>query len=88
MKGAWIVISIIAAARALPSPVRRVALKKGGVLGGGKQLSLIPKYLSKAQLADPRSTRTSLDFPLWCAEQDVAAQEPDGDGAVEETEDM
>ena len=53
-----------------------------------KQLSLIPKYLSKAQLGDPRSTRTSLDFPLWCAEQDVAAQEPDGDGAVEETEDM
>ena len=68
--------------------IARVALKKGGVLGGGKQLSLIPKYLSKAQLADPRSTRTSLDYPLWCAEQDVAAQEPDGDGAVEETEDM
>ena len=68
--------------------MRRVALKKGGVLGGGKQLSLIPKYLSKAQLADPRSTRTSLDYPLWCAEQDVAAQDPDADGAVEETEDM
>ena len=51
-------------------------------------LALVPKYLSKAQLGDPRSTRTSLDFPLWCAEQDVAAQEPDGDGAVEETGDM
>ena len=88
MKGTWIVIAFFSAACALPSPVRRVALKKGGVLGGGKQLSLIPKYLSKAQLADPRSTRTSLDFPLWCAEQDVAAQEPDGDGAVEEKEDM
>ena len=69
--------------------IARVALKRNGVLaGGGKPLSLIPKYLSKAQLGDPRSTRTSLDFPLWCAEQDVAAQEPDGDGAVEETEDM
>ena len=68
--------------------IARVALKKGGVLGGGKQLSLIPKYLSKAQLGDPRSTRTSLDYPLWCAEQDVAAQDPDADGAVEETEDM
>ena len=56
------------------------------MLGGGKPLALVPKYLSKAQLADPRSTRTSLDYPLWCAEQDVAAQEPDGDGAVEETE--
>ena len=68
--------------------IARVALKRNGVLGGGKPLSLIPKYLSKAQLGDPRSTRTSLDYPLWCAEQDVAAQEPDGDGAVEETEDM
>ena len=69
--------------------IARVALKRNGVLlGGGKPLALVPKYLSKAQLADPRSTRTSLDFPLWCAEQDVAAQEPDGDGAVEETEDM
>ena len=68
--------------------IARVALKRNGVLGGGKQLSLVPKYLSKKQLTDPKSTRTSLDFPLWCAEQDVAAQEPDGDGAVEETEDM
>ena len=68
--------------------VARVALKRNGVLEGGKPLALVPKYLSKAQLGDPRSTRTSLDFPLWCAEQDVAAQEPDGDGAVEETEDM
>ena len=68
--------------------IARVALKRNGVLGGGKQLSLVPKYLSKAQLGDPRSTRTSLDFPLWCAEQDVAAQDPDADGAVEETEDM
>ena len=69
--------------------IARVALKRNGVLlGGGKPLALVPKYLSKAQLSDPRSTRTSLDFPLWCAEQDVAAQEPDGDGAVEETEDM
>ena len=69
--------------------IARVALKRNGVLeGGGKPLSLVPKYLSKAQLGDPRSTRTSLDYPLWCAEQDVAAQEPDGDGAVEETEDM
>ena len=68
--------------------IARVALKRNGVLEGGKPLSLIPKYLSKAQLGDPRSTRTSLDYPLWCAEQDVAAQEPDGDGAVEETEDM
>ena len=68
--------------------IARVALKRNGVLGGGKPLALVPKYLSKAQLSDPRSTRTSLDYPLWCAEQDVAAQEPDGDGAVEETEDM
>jgi hypothetical protein len=69
--------------------IARVALKRNGVLlGGGKPLALVPKYLSKAQLGDPRSTRTSLDYPLWCAEQDVAAQEPDGDGAVEETEDM
>ena len=69
--------------------IARVALKRNGVLlGGGKPLSLVPKYLSKKQLTDPKSTRTSLDFPLWCAEQDVAAQEPDGDGAVEETEDM
>ena len=68
--------------------IARVALKRNGVLGGGKPLSLIPKYLSKAQLGDPRSTRTSLDYPLWCAEQDVAAQDPDADGAVEETEDM
>ena len=68
--------------------IARVALKRNGVLEGGKPLSLIPKYLSKAQLGDPRSTRTSLDYPLWCAEQDVAAQDPDADGAVEETEDM
>ena len=69
--------------------IARVALKRNGVWeGGGKPLSLIPKYLSKAQLGDPRSTRTSLDYPLWCAEQDVAAQEPDADGAVEETGDM
>ena len=68
--------------------IARVALKRNGVLEGGKPLSLIPKYLSKAQLGDPRSTRTSLDYPLWCAEQDVAAQEPDADGAVEETVDM
>jgi hypothetical protein len=68
--------------------IARVALKRNGVLEGGKPLSLIPKYLSEAQLGDPRSTRTSLDYPLWCAEQDVAAQEPDGDGAVEEREDM
>ncbi len=69
--------------------IARVALKRNGVLlGGGKPLALVPKYLSKKQLTDPKSTRTSLDFPLWCAEQDVAAQEPDGDGAVEETEDM
>ena len=68
--------------------IARVALKRNGVLGGGKPLSLIPKYLSKAQLGDPRSTRISLDYPLWCAEQDVAAQDPDADGAVEETEDM
>ena len=68
--------------------IARVALKRNGVLAGGKPLALVPKYLSKAQLADPRSTRTSLDFPLWCAEQDVAAQDPDADGAVEETEDM
>ena len=68
--------------------IARIALKRNGVLEGGKPLSLIPKYLSKAQLGDPRSTRTSLDYPLWCAEQDVAAQDPDADGAVEETEDM
>ena len=68
--------------------IARVALKRNGVLEGGKPLSLIPKYLTKAQLGDPRSTRTSLDFPLRCAEQDVAAQDPDADGAVEETEDM
>ena len=68
--------------------IARVALKRNGVLEGGKPLSLIPKYLTKAQLGDPRSTRTSLDYPLWCAEQDVAAQEPDADGAVEETGDM
>ena len=68
--------------------IARVALKRNGVLAGGKPLSLIPKYLSKAQLTDPKSTRTSLDYPLWCAEQDVAAQDPDADGAVEETEDM
>ena len=68
--------------------IARVALKRNGVLEGGKPLSLIPKYLSKKQLTDPKSTRTSLDFPLWCAEQDVAAQDPDADGAVEETEDM
>ena len=68
--------------------IARVALKRNGVLEGGKPLSLLPKYLSKAQLGDPRSTRTSLDYPLWCAEQDVAAQEPDADGAVEETGDM
>ena len=68
--------------------IARVALKRNGVLGGGKPLSLVPKYLSKKQLTDPKSTRTSLDYPLWCAEQDVAALEPDGDGAVEETEDM
>ena len=66
----------------------RVALKRNAVLGGGKPLALVPKYLSKAQLGDPRLTRTSLDFPLWCAEQEISAQEPDGDGAVEETEDM
>ena len=68
--------------------IARVALKRNGVLEGGKPLSLLPKYLSKAQLGDPRSTRTSLDYPLWCAEQDVAGQDPDADGAVEETEDM
>ena len=68
--------------------IARVALKRNGVLAGGKPLALVPKYLSKAQLGDPRSTRTSLDYPLWCAEQDVAAQDPDADGAVEETEDM
>ena len=68
--------------------IARVALKRNGVLGGGKPLSLVPKYLSKKQLTDPKSTRTSLDYPLWCAEQDVAAQEPDADGAVEETGDM
>ena len=75
--------------RLLRHVIARVALKRNGVLlGGGKPLALVPKYLSKAQLGDPRSTRTSLDFPLWCAEQDVAAQDPDADGAVEETEDM
>ena len=68
--------------------IARVALKRNGVLGGGKSLSLVPKYLSKKQLTDPKSTRTSLDYPLWCAEQDVAAQDPDADGAVEETGDM
>ncbi len=68
--------------------IARVALKRNGVLAGGKPLALVPKYLTKKQLTDPKSTRTSLDYPLWCAEQDVAAQEPDGDGAVEETEDI
>ena len=69
--------------------IARVALKRNGVLdGGGKPLALVPKYLSKKQLTDPKSTRTSLDYPLWCAEQDVAAQDPDADGAVEETGDM
>ena len=29
---------------------------------GGKPLSLVPKYLSKAQLDDPRSRRTADDF--------------------------
>ena len=50
--------------------IARVALKRNGVLAGGTPLALVPKYLTRAQLTDPRCTRTSLDFPLWRAEQE------------------